>query len=1134
MNKTLPALIANSEDPGDPNVTIVPGDPCNPNSPDTVFNTQNPFTDADGDGIADSSFADVALLTELANGAAGRPSRAQGVRPDQYNPNDPNAPPSRFWAQFRENARYAASMRVKSHGGMVQIAAPTSAGQWNSAFVGQMFNWIRHPNDSRDLDLSTVGDRELVWGMGQQSATVEPMLRRRGGALVSVREAAAAWATLAPPLAAFEQEFTRTFVRPTADAPPPGVDAGRKDDNWQRFNLASLNEWRVWRQGVALDPTDFNSGLGVRNLYLPRTLLTTASYSDELARIQEPDKDLATWGNAGQLGLRPGALKYYLGRITDLSLPTGGTGVPRGAFMPDGRFNDDTALMPNGTTAQGFVVVRELADYFHEMLRGHANFPNLDGIAGNDPLERRRQALMLAVNTVAFAAPRNSNGDIDLVYYQEIEPGTGTPREYVGYAPQPFFTQLVVYNKPGPGPGVLKVPHIALAVELYNPNDSLYPSNNPRHDLNMDQFGMSFEWQADTPAGLNSSLIYRLSSLNVDPNGTLADRRLDGRGFAVIAVHDGGGGANTWFEQQTPGNLTLAGVLIAPVPYPTRANATLVVKLWRYDSAGANPKLVDAMEARFISTGQPPTSDRTWYEAVQRDTRFERYLGTQNWQPARWRMVMNVDPDPNNTTAQADPEPNNLPDVEPPAGLLRDLGVGSPNGSEAPATGMNMAPCVPWYTMNGAATSVNIHGTARPSSFPTVGFLLFVPRVSHVNDLTVGANVYTPVTSVLATLWDKQPTPGGTGYSYALGNYPPADFGHMPVFDNAQPVDDLNDVTGFEATGRVPWGLLVFDYFTTHAPNVVDQRQIPGRIDLNTAPWYMLAGLPLVGPSQTSNLTPFSIDPNGDPTDISVAFWRNESGILAGTGADATTQRYPSSWLDAGALNGEWYRLGPYLAQASTAYRDRTPYISETGDPNTILAYAHWRNHTTGLGGRSYRQPRYDPATPDPNLASPRGSFDLDPVYNVPVAQYRRGFLTLGELANVIAFDGSSQTQLGGGPDTTVLGGGGLGNYAGGDFMKAVSLLALLDTHFLTTRSNTFTVYTTLIDREQPAKSVSSVVTIDRSNILPRLIWEDVDGDGVQDPPGPTGDRYTLIEPGGQPAVIARREFPYYGARYDE
>ncbi|MBU0638492.1 MAG: hypothetical protein KKB50_06465, partial [Planctomycetes bacterium] len=145
------------------------------------------------------------------------------------------------------------------------------------------------------------------------------------------------------------------------------------------------------------------------------------------------------------------------------------------------------------------------------------------------------------------------------------------------------------------------------------------------------------------------------------------------------------------------------------------------------------------------------------------------------------------------------------------------------------------------------------------------------------------------------------------------------------------------------------------------------------------------------------------------------------------------------------------------------------------------------------------------------------------------------GFLSVGELANVMGFDGSTTVQIIIDPATasgTVLGGYTLN--VGGDFMKAVSLLALLDTHFLTTRSNTFTVYLTLTDRKNPQASVRSQMTVDRSNLLPRLIWQDLNGTGIPDLSPLPADIFTVLQNTGLPELIGQREVSYFNARYDE
>jgi hypothetical protein len=98
------------------------------------------------------------------------------------------------------------------------------------------------------------------------------------------------------------------------------------------------------------------------------------------------------------------------------------------------------------------------------------------------------------------------------------------------------------------------------------------------------------------------------------------------------------------------------------------------------------------------------------------------------------------------------------------------------------------------------------------------------------------------------------------------------------------------------------------------------------------------------------------------------------------------------------------------------------------------------------------------------------------------------------------------------------------------DFFKAVSLMALLDTHFLTTRSNTFTVYMTLMNRdpEQQHSSVRVQYTVDRSNLLPRLVTDEEGRPLMQD------EVPVILRRDGLPEIITRREAGYYDMQYDQ
>jgi hypothetical protein len=140
---------------------------------------------------------------------------------------------------------------------------------------------------------------------------------------------------------------------------------------------------------------------------------------------------------------------------------------------------------------------------------------------------------------------------------------------------------------------------------------------------------------------------------------------------------------------------------------------------------------------------------------------------------------------------------------------------------------------------------------ARVPSFPTTGFMLFVPRFCHTSSTTERR----PASVWLYEQWEER------GLSIASV---PADFGHMPIFDNRQ--EENSNAGGFNRLGKVPWGLLVCDYFTTLNPNGpdnvagtpddVDPYRVPGRININSASWYVMAGLPLIGPMSAAASRP--------------------------------------------------------------------------------------------------------------------------------------------------------------------------------------------------------------------------------------------------------------------------------------
>lgn len=1082
-------------------VYVRPGNPQNVASltPDTIANARDVFTDADGDGIPDSHFGAVSILTELANALVGRSLRAD-ITPEALNWHQANPDANRLaWQQFSELARYTVAAKIVSHGGMVQVSSPTQDKRWNTEFLGNMFNWVQPPDPSELLlPQQYLTDRRQLFDMWAQRGAVEPFLRRRGGLLAGYD--GDKQENVPPALWTLQQRFGETFV----------PKYGREDD-WQRFNLASLNEWNAWRQAVTIDPVAYNDDPKVRERYVPRQLLTTVNLSDELAREQGKYLDPVDPNNSLEFsprywnyqlgtppaglwpGIEPGALKYYLGRI-------------RGAFDPVQK-----RFLANGTSNE---ILRDLVSYFCEMLAGHKDFPDLDPNTSLSDDERRlRQAYMLAVNTVAFAAPRGINQQVDAVWIDDLQ-----GNRYIGYAPQPFITQVVAYNNPDTDPGNPNPARVALAVELYIPHDSAVPHSESlaNYALDLQYFGLSIN-DHFIPGDPGAAALAQLAG------------RTKGRTFTWYSVHSGN---NAFFDSYEPnGKFTTFSV-----PYETDGQA-IKVKLWR-QSFSLGWYLVDEIEVETEDTGGVglPRNEE-WYVNLRRDTSWEPYLGRweqeQAGAPARWRMAVAFQPDDpeykqlHTVVRNGSPDPNIvLPPHQLGSGIDDPFNTGIQEDRGAhdlcAIGGYPLGPAVPLYLMNAGAdfwpseSYANIHGTKRPASFPTVGFMLFVPRLSHM--VTAGGE-RKPMSRLLRDLWKDR--------NYSLnpveGRLPPADFGHMPIFDNTQDVHGgAKKVIGeFAGTGRIPWGLLVFDYFTTLNPNdansdgrendALDPYRVEGRININTAPWYVLAGLPLLGPSSSGDL---ALSKFGE-----AAFWSTKSGVLVGPPADPNNPapRYPWALLDGSALtNGGWYRMSRWLAQSIAAYRDRVQYADNVTGKNP-LPFAESFSRT---GYRMVAGGNSDPYGPI------RGAGD-DVLTPSTSATWKRGFLTVGELANVMGFDGST---YGIGTENPVLGGyrGDPSVQLGGDFMKAVSLLALLDTQFLTTRSNTFTVYLTLTDRQDPQASVRSQVTIDRSNLLPRLLpGYDSDRNGYP-------DTFVTQEDSGLPETVGQREVSYFNARYDE
>jgi len=193
-------------------------------------------------------------------------------------------------------------------------------------------------------------------------------------------------------------------------------------------------------------------------------------------------------------------------------------------------------------------------------------------------------------------------------------------------------------------------------------------------------------------------------------------------------------------------------------------------------------------------------------------------------------------------------------------------------------------------------------------AFPTTGSLLLV---TAANQYETGTTNYIPVT-VAATQIAI-----GSGHADELTQMQQLDNGHLPIFDPTQNCQELDHETGGipDPQGRldVPWGQLIFDYFTAlpieelyreidlsgiglskttimanltdddsyrmaynylfplyaesepvdESPSAIGPR-VNGRININAAPWWVLDGLPALPDVEVNTVQ--AIPPLSQPT----------------------------------------------------------------------------------------------------------------------------------------------------------------------------------------------------------------------------------------------------------------------------
>jgi hypothetical protein len=1154
---------------------------------DVQWNARNPFMDADGDGVPDSHFLLCAAACEAANTMAGTsiqlPRLNDGTSFVSYNIPDASWNDAR-WRRYDEHARYEVAMRIIAHSGMVTLDSPTLYDIGNNAYLPfnrdftiDLFDAIRVGGMSLRRQYQNAEQNRLFDELEANQGGVEAPLRRRF-TLPSPPDEVDRFDTyrrIPPVLAELQGETDRHPGFPETLIPHFTNPYSLSDPkNWQRVNIGvdsrPGDQRDSWARTVAQDADAYNSGAAGPPWqpdsapYRRRHFVTTVNYSDELARKQESNDPKPTmarpldFGTIGSTTNPPrgatyeGELKFYLGEVAK-------------AF----REVDDAGMTQAGTgwysydVTNGNLIIERLARLYYDMLRSHSGSGSDWGNAANpdddgpEAASRRQQAFMLAVNTVAFAAPRSTRrtarGFIPVVSYADVtvpgmfydnQRGNGSGANelrYIGYTPQPFFTEVIAYKEADADPNDPNyvsdpndplyddpnVPNLVLAVELYNPNtpcfegwqDAFGPVD--AHGLWLSQFAISVN-------GANPGDPNAVGEWQRFETAFGFGLRLNGRSFMRLVIEND---QSSHFDP-----LISAGAPdFAPkieLDLEEDPSEPEKLTLWRWDwrdvGTGTPTRIWFPIDEIEIGQTWPGTG---FWRSAYRDTSPNLEYAAPDYEAdglfeyARWNVITRqrtVAP----TTSGAAPLTGSIgnsswlelsgnnPD---PGGYVHADDLHQPPRAFSPTTTlitMNAGPVelvageplyrqfnnLPMFGAFDPQTGRVID--PRPRSFPTVGFLLFVPRFAHMQKVIAGAeDPILPMSATLAKQWSNQSHAISNGSYLTSADYP-VDFGHMPLFDNTQDIPSGSDsyFDNSDGVGRVPWGQLVFDYFTTLDPTRdvnadgvpdVDPLRVPGRININAAPWYVLANLPLLGPDGNNELPvrPYGTGAGVDRTAVepSPAFWDPAAGMLVGGNWYGAARLLAQDALYTGntgfavpfarfqiatELPVGRYRLGPWLAQSAAAYRDGLPYVSNSGTAWAVYSDAQERN----LGGFHLRY------RADGLYGTVRGRASAS---GGQPTQF--GFVSVGELLNVKGLDSSTHVDL----LTPDANGVACANsaVARGDFVKAVSIVALLDSQYLSTRGNTFTAYTSVMDRAEPEASVRSQVTVDRSNLLPRLTY---------------------------------------------
>lgn len=713
--------------------------------------------------------------------------------------------------------------------------------------------------------------------------------------------------------------------------------------HWWRYGAGTVAaEEATWedrlRPGgpnrLALTHTGYQQ-TGANDFYDRRHLITRANYDDILRRQRDEQRLFTHFDNVLGTQFLSVIQPPESGAVDDAyGLDDGGATV----FNVPGlrtQFSLRDVLDPN-TGRGSYRRAMQLTAYYLAMIQ-HTTAP---GASRSDPtgpelLQQLRTAMQLAVNTIDFAD--NDGGDHVPSYFAYPPPPASPSIEVWGVEKQPYITEayakVVILTDGDPMTPVWDPATVdsesVFAVELYNPYDVPLPlTDYELLEVTADGSPLDLAGKQVPEQGY-LVIANRLNDPNDSTGGMLTpfvpgavlgtdfvvDPLLEIEEHATIRLRRK---ENTSFNLSDPGGLTPMVVVDEIRPLGNQPGETQL---------GAPP---DSWAKRALTvTDLPPGRDtpNDASDKLVRDSSLQRHKEAADQPPVHWHFTLSrqmlfphpaLDADFPRTWDDTEPPSHNLlgsranyesyVHVDNPPNMVeivnqdivasefrrRPLGYPDPMvGNAQPiwvvdAALANDAPIAPFPVVT---SDFGVHAdTGGTLAFPTTGTLLLVTRYAHTPDGPV---------SVAATkgpyVPDRQAAP------IDLDQMVKVDNGHLPVFDTDQRCTDLDQLQG---RLNVPWGQLVFDYFTAlpleelvrplpalGGTRLIDQSDVDyenhytdyfagypvvlpvaasggrtigprvrGRININFGPWWVLDGLPMLPdmlPDTTNTVWPF-------------------------------------------------------------------------------------------------------------------------------------------------------------------------------------------------------------------------------------------------------------------------------------